>query len=99
MGDTRKPKEAYWIERLNDQLETMSCARCKGLLVSDWCYDLENSGEYYVKVLRCVQCGHRIDPTIIKHQIRRHVPEDLEQAIRVRALMNSEDVEDAAVAA
>ena len=99
MEDTRKPKEAYWMEPLKDQLETMSCARCKGLLVSDWCYDLENSGEYYVKVLRCVQCGHRIDPTIIKHQIRRPVPDDLEQAFPVRGLMNSEHLEDATVAA
>jgi hypothetical protein len=34
--------------------------RCKGLLMSDWFYDLKNPVEYHVKVLRCVQCGHRV---------------------------------------
>jgi hypothetical protein len=70
-----------------------------GLLVSDWCYDLENSGESYVQVLRCVQCGHRIDPTIINNQIRRLVPGDLAPPSPLRASMNSEHLEDAAVAA
>jgi hypothetical protein len=77
----------------------MSCARCRGLLVSDWCYDLENSGESYVQVLRCVQCGHRIDPTIVKHQIRRPVSGDLAHASPTRASMDRGQVEDAAVAA
>lgn len=86
------------MDRINDQLETMCCARCMGLLVTDWCYDLENSGEYYVKVLRCVQCGHRIDPTIIQNQIRRPVPGDLEHASPARAFMTGEHLEDAAVA-
>jgi hypothetical protein len=52
-----------------EQFETKSCARCAGLLLSDWCYDLESPGEYHVRVLRCVQCGHRVDPVVVQNQI------------------------------
>lgn len=54
----------------SEQFHTRSCARCAGLLVNDWCYDLVNSGEQDVNVLRCVQCGHRVDPVILRNQIR-----------------------------
>jgi hypothetical protein len=88
MNDRTKPKKTNWMETINNRLETISCGRCMGLLVADWCYDLENSGEYYVKVLRCVQCGDRIDPTIIKNHIRRPVSDDLKQASPARASMH-----------
>lgn len=68
-----------------EHLRTTSCARCTGLLVSDWFYDLENTGEYHVKVLRCVQCGHRVDPTIVRNRIRMPVAEDLEKRLECSA--------------
>lgn len=57
----------------NEQLYTRSCARCGGLLVNEWYYDSLTSGEHNVETLRCVQCGHRIDPVILQNQIRLQV--------------------------
>lgn len=54
----------------SEQLYTRSCARCAGLLVSDWCYDLINTGEHNAEVFRCVQCGHRVDPVILQNKVR-----------------------------
>lgn len=54
----------------SEQLYTRTCARCAGLLVSDWCYDLINTGEHNVEVFRCVQCGHRVDPVILQNKVR-----------------------------
>lgn len=51
------------------QFSTRSCARCTGLLVNDWCYDSSNTRAHISPVLRCVQCGHRIDPVILQNQI------------------------------
>lgn len=53
----------------SEQFYTRSCIRCAGLLVNDWCYDVDNTGEHDLTVLRCVQCGHRIDPVILRNQI------------------------------
>jgi len=53
-----------------EQFYTRSCARCAGLLVNEWYYDLNNTGEHGVETLRCVQCGHRVDPVILQNQIR-----------------------------
>lgn len=52
------------------QFYTRSCARCAGLLVNEWYYDLDNTGEHNVEILRCVQCGHRVDPVILQNQIQ-----------------------------
>jgi hypothetical protein len=54
----------------SEQFYTRSCARCAGLLVNEWYYDLDNTGEYNAETLRCVQCGHRVDPVILQNQIR-----------------------------
>jgi C4-type Zn-finger protein len=54
----------------SEQFCTRSCARCGGLLVNEWYYDLNNTGEHSVETLRCVQCGHRVDPVILQNQIR-----------------------------
>lgn len=54
----------------SEQFYTRSCARCAGLLVNEWYYDLNNTGEHSVETLRCVQCGHRVDPVILQNQIR-----------------------------
>ena len=65
-----------WLLPTNEQFYTRSCARCTGLLVKEWCYDLDNTGEHNAKVLRCVQCGHRVDPVILWNQIRPQVAND-----------------------
>ncbi len=96
MKDRRKSNEASWTALMEDEhLQMTSCTRCTGLLVSDWFYDLKNPGEYHVEVLRCVQCGHRVDPTIVQNRMRPSVVEDLEE--RAEYQMKSEDLEDAAV--
>ena len=53
-----------------EQLRTRSCARCSGLLVTEWHPDLDNAGTHRIETLRCVQCGHRVDPVILQNQIR-----------------------------
>ena len=53
-----------------EQFSTRSCARCAGLLVNEWYYDVDNTSEHNVEILRCVQCGHRVDPVIVRNQIR-----------------------------
>ena len=53
----------------SEQLSTRSCARCAGLLVTEWYYDLHNTGADHLETLRCVQCGHRVDPVILQNQI------------------------------
>ena len=57
----------------SEQFYTRSCARCAGLLVNEWYYDLDNTGEYNAETFRCVQCGHRVDPVILQNQIRPSV--------------------------
>lgn len=54
-----------------EQFSTKSCARCAGLLVTEWYHDLYNTDEHHIEILRCVQCGQRIDPVILHNQIRR----------------------------
>ena len=53
----------------SNQFDTRSCARCSGLLVNEWCNDFDNTGNYFSIVLRCVQCGYRVDPVILQNQI------------------------------
>ena len=57
----------------SDQFYTRSCVRCAGLLVNEWYYDLDNTGEHNIEILRCVQCGHRVDSVIVQNQIRPQV--------------------------
>ena len=57
----------------SEQLSTRSCARCAGLLVTEWYYDLHNTGADHLETLRCVQCGHRVDPVILQNQIQPSV--------------------------
>lgn len=54
----------------DEQFYTDACPRCTGLLVNEWCSDFWNVGEQLTKVLRCVQCGYRIDPVILQNQRR-----------------------------
>ena len=105
--ETKKPKWLGTAERNGnagairflaaiEQFETKSCARCAGLLLSDWCYDLENPGEYHVRVLRCVQCGHRVDPVIVQNQICPPVLNDQTERIRHKHSVSIELLEEAA---
>lgn len=66
------------------QFDTRTCARCVGLLVNEWYYDLENTGEHSVETLRCVQCGHRVDPVILRNQIRPPVETQHGRPVRQR---------------
>jgi len=50
----------------SEQFSTRSCARCAGLLVHEWRDDVPGEDN---QVLRCVQCGHRIDPLILRNRI------------------------------
>jgi hypothetical protein len=63
--------QAMQVLAASEQFSTRSCARCAGLLVNDWWYDLNNTGQHISAVLRCVQCGHRVDPVILQNQIHR----------------------------
>ena len=52
-----------------------TCARCGGLMVSDFCMDLMNSpGELEVAAKRCVQCGEVVDPVIQRNRQLRQEP-------------------------
>ena len=68
----------------NKQFDTRTCARCAGLLVNEWYYDLENTGEHSVETLRCVQCGHRVDPVIVRNQLRPPVETQHGRPVRQR---------------
>lgn len=68
----------------SEQLYARSCRRCAGLLVAEWCYNLDNTGEHNVETLRCVQCGYRIDPVILQNQIRLPVESQPERQARPR---------------
>lgn len=65
--------EAIRFLAASEQFLTRTCARCAGLLVNEWCYDLRNTGESMSRALRCVQCGHRIDEVILQNQIHRRL--------------------------
>ena len=68
----------------SEEFSTRSCARCAGLLVNEWCYDLNNTGEHNVETLRCVQCGHRVDPVILRNQIRPRIESQQVRQVRQR---------------
>jgi uncharacterized protein with PIN domain len=74
-GTMKQNSSGHAIQSLpaNEQFYTRSCARCTGLLVPEWYYDLDNTGEHNVETLRCVQCGHRVDSVILQNQIRPSV--------------------------
>jgi Zn ribbon nucleic-acid-binding protein len=67
-----------------EQFSTRSCARCAGLLVNEWYYDVDNTSEHNVEILRCVQCGHRVDPVIVRNQIRPPVEHQHVRSVRQR---------------
>jgi hypothetical protein len=67
---TLSKEPTMWFVSATEQVSTRVCGRCNGLLVKDWCYDLDNGGVHRIAVLRCVQCGNRIDPVILQNHTR-----------------------------
>ena len=48
---------------------TMTCQRCHGLLVRDFCSDIrDGTGENGFWAFRCLQCGELLDPLILEHR-------------------------------
>lgn len=81
---------------MTKQFNTRCCVRCDGLLVKEWCYDLDNTGEHNAKVLRCVQCGHRVDPVILRNRIQPPVTNDQVRRVRYRHAVRIERTREAA---
>jgi hypothetical protein len=51
------------------------CARCGGLMVTDFCMDvLPSTGESRIVAKRCVQCGEVVDPVILENRGTRQEP-------------------------
>lgn len=51
----------------------MSCVRCGGLMVREFCMDLLNStGELECAARRCVQCGEVVDSLILQNRRTQH---------------------------
>jgi len=51
------------------------CARCGGLMVTDFCMDLLFCiGETEFAALRCVQCGEIVDPVILHNRKIKQEP-------------------------
>ncbi len=46
----------------------MTCLRCEGLMVSDWYYDLLETGEINFVGWRCLNCGAVVDPVIVANR-------------------------------
>ncbi len=69
---TKENSLGYMTESFpaSEQFSTRSCIRCKGLLVTEWNYDLQNPDTHNIEIFRCVQCGNRIDPVILQNQTR-----------------------------
>ena len=66
--DLKEADVAEWKELVG----TARCSRCGGLLVTEWCFDLlDDSGHLDIPVHRCVQCGERVDPVILKNRRMR----------------------------
>lgn len=77
--------DAGEIFSASEQLCTRSCARCAGLLVKEWYY----AGEHNIETLRCVQCGHRVDPVILQNQIRPSVESQSVRQVRHKYSMKT----------
>ncbi len=48
----------------------MPCQRCQGLMVMDYCIDLQDGGgPLCLRAMRCLNCGDVVDPQIIRHRM------------------------------
>lgn len=60
----------------------VTCKRCGGFLVKDSIYNVE--GQFLeIEIARCVNCGHRIDLTLLKfkQEKRQQVSPEKEEAL------------------
>ena len=96
-GGVERPRngDAGRHVRSTEHRKTTSCVRCAGLLVNEWCYDLENTGVHKAEVLRCVQCGYRVDPTIAHNRAQRPVVDDSKRRVRFQHWVERERVAEA----
>jgi hypothetical protein len=63
--DLNEVNIADWMELVS----TARCWRCRGLLVTEQCFDLlSDSGHLDFWAWRCVQCGELIDPVILRNR-------------------------------
>ena len=46
----------------------MTCTRCRGLMVGEYCQDLLESGHSRMWAWRCIGCGNIVDPLILKNR-------------------------------
>ena len=49
--------------RRDNREENMTCRRCKGMMVREWCTEL-----YTGSVMKCVNCGAVVDALILRNQ-------------------------------
>jgi hypothetical protein len=49
----------------------MRCERCDGLMVVDHLIDLESSGELWLSVWRCANCGNVVDTQIRRYRVQQ----------------------------
>ncbi|MGH7233135.1 MAG: hypothetical protein ACREJU_17520 [Nitrospiraceae bacterium] len=45
------------------------CVRCGGFVMREWCEDLYDAGgRIEGEMIRCIQCGHREDPLMVRNR-------------------------------
>lgn len=61
---------AATIDRMHDADGGLRCRRCGGLMVPERLYDLAAPGVEAMESWgwRCVTCGERVDPLILRHR-------------------------------
>jgi len=52
----------------------MECVKCLGLMVSDRCVDLAESGDREFGGWRCLVCGNITDPVIVANRLQPTAP-------------------------
>ncbi|HEX9757716.1 MAG TPA: hypothetical protein VGB26_07930 [Nitrospiria bacterium] len=59
---------------------TEICPRCSGLMVKEYCFDYrDDSGKLAFLAFRCILCGERIDPIIIKNRHHRPIRRQIQR--------------------
>ena len=67
----------------------LTCSRCGGLMVQDFCTDfLNTTGEFDCSIARCVQCGDVVDPVI---QRNRHLQQTAGIGVELKASVSPFD--------
>ncbi len=65
--NNRIPQTAHHAG-LNDNSHQHSCFRCGGFLVSEYCFDLLETGDIDICTWRCLQCGDLVDSVILQNR-------------------------------